>query len=287
MRIRGIHYIGICTQRGSVFEGSPEEAYRIHPAPVLSRFHFVDDPRAKQTDDAFSPLPYLFREDYFDPVTRVRRGRVFSAMDFSQPKDWVVADAGLADLRASVIQYQRDYQTIAEKRTHVGSLPDVQLGSPPFVTIWRVVQVEVDSGGTPILMLKSYRSLGEVPPLRAAEIPGDVRTALMEALEAVENSANRQGPSDVVERCRNALSIILGQLAGDRSLDLQKAIDKLPKKGSKEELKAIAGRIVARLHSRGKANEEYKYKTRPLIDEDAQLALRCLGLVLRDCNWAD
>lgn len=260
MRIRGIQYIGICTHRGSVFEGSQEEAYRIHPAPVLSRFHFVDDPKAQEPDSAYLIVPHLFREDHFDPVTRIRRGRVFSAHGSSQPQDWLVADASVSGVRPSVIQYQRDYQIIATKRTDVGGLPDVQLGSPPFTTIWRVVQVEVDSGGTPILMLKSYRSLGEVPPLKVDAIPDEIRTALVEALEAVENSANRQGPSDVVDRCRNALSIIFGTLVKDRTLDLQPAIDKLPKNGSREQMKAIAGRIVARLHSRGKANEDYKYQ---------------------------
>jgi hypothetical protein len=107
-------------------------------------------------------------------------------------------------------------------------------------------------------------------------------------LEKVENSSNRLGPTDVVDRCRDALSVVFGHLGGDRKKDLANAIKAYENKNGKreEDLVSWSGRIVARLHSRGKPNEQHNKGLRDLTEEDAQLTLRCLWLVLIELNWA-
>jgi hypothetical protein len=90
----------------------------------------------------------------------------------------------------------------------------------------------------------------------------------------------------VVDRCRNTLSIIYGALAGNRARDLDKSIKEFRSKFKDKEFMANAGHLVQRLHSRGKACEQYSRDLRPLCEEDAQLAIRCLGFVLIECGWA-
>jgi hypothetical protein len=46
------------------------------------------------------------------------------------------------------------------------------------------------------------------------------------------------------------------------------------------------GKTVARLHNRGKDNVAFSKGSRPVIEEDAELALRALGFLLRDLGWA-
>lgn len=46
------------------------------------------------------------------------------------------------------------------------------------------------------------------------------------------------------------------------------------------------GQVVARLHVRGKANEQESKGLRLPVEEDAELCLHALGFVLRDIGWA-
>jgi hypothetical protein len=160
------------------------------------------------------------------------------------------------------------------------------IGNEPFFSYWKIVGVESSVHSTPILTLKSYRSLGDVPELDPERIPKEIKTKLEELLESVANSNHRAGAVDVVDRSRAALSLILGHLAGDRGSDLGAAIKKVQAMTPDRLLVCHAASIVARLHPRGKPNEEFNHGTRPVSEEDAQLAMGCLGLVLKETGWA-
>jgi hypothetical protein len=53
-----------------------------------------------------------------------------------------------------------------------------------------------------------------------------------------------------------------------------------------EDIRSWCGRIVARLHSRGKPNEQACKGLRALSDDDADLAVDCLKTVLVEFGWA-
>ena len=46
-----------------------------------------------------------------------------------------------------------------------------------------------------------------------------------------------------------------------------------------------AGQIPARLHAR-KPHEEHTRDLRPVLEEDAECAIACIGLLLREFEWA-
>lgn len=46
-------------------------------------------------------------------------------------------------------------------------------------------------------------------------------------------------------------------------------------------------KIIARLHSRAKPNEQERYSTRLPTEDDGQFALAAIGILLREIGWAE
>jgi len=82
--------IGIEKNQGLVYEGSSNYGRAVWPTPVVTPAKFVfpseEDIKAESSSNVFG---YRFREDSFDPISRVRRGRFYLANQ-SQPKEWYV-----------------------------------------------------------------------------------------------------------------------------------------------------------------------------------------------------
>lgn len=75
---------------------------------------------------------------------------------------------------------------------------------------------------------------------------------------------------------------------GDPGKDLMDAINTLvPPEARKEDLQYNAGRIVARLHSRAKPNEQAAKGLREPSEEDAHPAVKCLWFVLVERGWSE
>lgn len=49
---------------------------------------------------------------------------------------------------------------------------------------------------------------------------------------------------------------------------------------------AWVGQLLARLHVRGKSNEQVSRSLRLPVEEDAELCLHNLGFLLRELGWA-
>lgn len=293
--------LGISKRNGCIYEGEWGNGIPVLNNPFLLPIEFVSGDGATNIDvgsslfDASGLPAHIFREDSFDPITKVRRGRVYRAGG-NQPIVWRVQDPRRLDLKSEqwsggsaqkieLISYQHDSLTYLRE---LSTYPEVVLGKEPFISIWKIISIESSVSGTPVLTLKSYRSFGTVPNLILSEVSNDISIPLINALDKVENSSNRLGPIDIIDRCRDALSIVFGQLCGERQKDLGVAIkayvQTLPK--NQDNLISWSGRIVARLHSRGKPNEQHKNGHNDVTEEDAQLALRCLWLVLVELGWA-
>jgi hypothetical protein len=295
-----MNILGICRDSGAIYEGSSTSSgYRANPTPVLTPIRFAEGTDLAPINVyAFGLAEDIFREDDFDPVTKIRRGRVFTMRGLNQPTEWSVQDPFRQDLHiknwaygraqtASLVTYNRDSLLSFSKKT-LSHFPRVVLGWEPFVTFWKIVSIESSLSGTPILTLKAHNSLGELPELIEEKIPDEARAAIIASLEKVEASINRLSPVEVIDRCRDALSIIFGAISGNMGKDLSAAITAYVSSTAdkKEDVRSNAGRIVARLHSRGKPNEQHAKGTRPPSEDDAQLAVRCLWLVLVEVNWA-
>tara|TARA_R110000744_G_scaffold299518_8_gene408909 strand:+ start:1427 stop:2305 length:879 start_codon:yes stop_codon:yes gene_type:complete len=288
-----MRYIGISKHSDITYQGDKSHGYRLE-SPNLTPYYFVGksfdvDEQQKEFD---SKPTQIFVEDYFDPVTKIKRGRFYgNPHEF----EWYIQDSTRKDLalaacrdgaaqRDRLITYQRS--PLSELRNSL-AYPDVVLGKEPFITIWKIVSIETSVFDVPIVTLKSHRSLGELPNIVKSNVPEDVHSSLVNALEKLESSVNRLGPTDVVDRCRDVLSIVFGTLSNDRTKDLGVSINNyvkaLPK--NQDNMVAWAARIVNRLHPRGKPNEQFKQGFREPSEQDAQLAVKCVWIVLIELGW--
>ncbi len=79
-------YIGVEPSNGMVFEGSGTYgAKTLWPLPLLTPAKFVSgysegDSFVVEEIDSTTLAEYLFREDSFDLVTRIRRGRFYKRL---------------------------------------------------------------------------------------------------------------------------------------------------------------------------------------------------------------
>lgn len=294
-----MEYLGFDRDIGAVYDGEMSDGHRVLPPPQLTPIRFFKGTSIPQlTPWAFGLAPEIFREDDFDAVTKVRRGRVFRMRSCSQPYSWHVSDPYRPHLEivpwgSGAAQHVRlgtyERHCLPELRDLSPlTMPTVALGWEPHVTFWKIVSIECNLVGTPVLSLKARHSLGDTPEIIEAQLPKPLLTPLTEALEKVEASVNRLSAMDVIDRCRSALSVVFGYKAGDMSKDLGKAIETYVQldAAGKENICASCGRIVARLHSRGKPNEQAGKGLRPPTDSDADLALNCLKTVLIEFGWA-
>lgn len=289
-----MNFIGVCSSNGDLYEGSPGSGLPFSSSVALLPVRFTSD--GSDTKETLGGYPQsIFKEDFFDPITKIRRGRIFNA-ESTQPRNWYVHHPARQDLRKvdcrygtaqqiELITYQKDP---LNNLRHSNVYPDLIIGKEPFVSIWKIISIETSFSGTPVLTLKSYRSFGAIPDLIPNAIPETARSKLIAALDKVENSSNRLGPTDVVDRCRDALSIVFAHLIDEPDKDLSKSINSYVVKfnSSKDNLVSWAGKIVARLHSRGKPNEQVKQGVDDLGEEDAQIALKCLWLIFVEIGWA-
>jgi hypothetical protein len=289
--------LGICPYNGMVYEGRHTgTGQRIHPSPLLLPVQFSGMASSIAPPSATEFAEELFREDSFDPITRIRRGRIFSRKGQNQPWRWRVQDPLRDDLPRE--GWSRGTAQCIELTTyHVNPLSDLRqvavskypmvlLGAAGFITTWRIVNIETSLTGAPVLTLKAAFTFNDVPALAERKIPKSSRALLTDALDRVEASLNRLSPIEVIDRCRDALSIAFGGNTDNLGKDLTPAINAyVQSNDSKDDLCSWSGRIVARLHSRGKPNERHNRNVESPTEHHAELAVRCLSIVLTEFGW--
>ena len=300
-----MEYIGFDRQRNAIYEGEPRHGYRVMPPPMITPIRFMENDTLPEICRGPDQLPIrLFREDYFDSVTKIKRGRVFSCSYELQPQQWYASDAYTppnysimgkrqvfmqppeGTITTKLATYLRD--TLADqKNLHQKK---VVLGQDSHISYWKVIGTESNLVGTPVLTLKATHTYNDIPTLVKGTLDPETEADLLASLEKIESSINRQSATEVVDRCRDALSIAFGYCIKNRTKDLSEAIrlrkSSPDKPTGEDDLCSLSGKIVARLHSRGKPNEQSKNNVPMLNDHDSDLALSCLRTALRELGYA-
>jgi hypothetical protein len=300
--------LGIDQNTYLLFEGVSSYGHGVWPAPVLSAATLIsgeDDwgriPSSRHLADA----PMIFREDSFDPVTRLRRGRLYERINGGYT-NWHFpphpADPSERRTMTDDGLLHRDLMTFAPlpslaSRCAQHTSLHLVLGTQTAPTVWRILSVETILAGEELVTLQARSTFGALPDIIEDAIPEGARSEVLPALEQVANAAFRSSPLALIEQCRPAYTLVLsnwlaaqGETAGDlatRDLEgLVKLIDKrFQKQADFGALKATI-HLVQRFHSRGKPPEQKRYNLRPPNEADAQLVLQALGFVLREIGWA-
>ncbi len=286
--------IYLVTRRGLVYEGDSYVLRAIHPIPVITtaQCEFIEEVPGK-------PKGIVFREDIFDPVTRIRRGRFYRSGD--DVRGWraeqvhnypfgphVGVGGGVwdADARYNVVEHLSTGARIESSL--------VFLGETNYETQWRVVAAEKISTGHLLFTLRAMSSLGALPEL-AAQLKnndGDSVTIspIQSALDKIVNAFHIQQAIPIVDVCRESARVILAAWVGEsaETNDLSNVIKKIP---GDQLLIDRAASIINRLHPRGKSSEQENQaksgkNLRMIADEDAEASVHLIGLILREIGWA-
>ncbi len=294
--------LGIDDSHGLVYEGDNNYgAHLVWPTPILTPAIFLDSTAKEFTSAKVGdPVTYYFREDAFDPVSRIRRGRFYKYSGASGA-NWYVLPSPLVTiprtqvtdgmLHISVADYVRSIVS-AELKTLGIPYPVVVLGKGTSSTIWRIINIEAGFTGEELVTLKARQSMGALPELDMGKMQDIIGSNIQEALQTLEDDYHLASPESVVDRANEAATRILNVflvLMGRSTQDsLNKAImeaAKLDQKDKKEIVRNAAD-IVRLLHGRTKYAVQKDKNTRDVREQDAELAMQCIGVMLCDLGWA-
>lgn len=296
-------YIGICESEDLVFEGNGTYgAQVVWPRPLLMPAKLIssislDSELVPARIDATVSSEYLFREDDFDFVTRIRRGRFYKRRQIGQPENWTVmvspplaADSILLNKRGvsfEPISY-------SELNASGGRQRLVVLGADQSFSVWTITNEETTHTREIFVTLKARKSFGALPQVDWNLIP-DKSGLVREKIESLHDDIFRAGAESVVDRAREAATAILSSylqsegVADASGKDLGVLNEMLDKRNGKHGQRIVrcAAEIPQRLHSRAKHAEQEKHdEIRPICEQDAELAVQCVGVMLCDLGWA-
>lgn len=296
-------YLGIETNTGHVYEGNSAPQFAVSPRPAISLAKLIeaeDDWQHLPANMASTPFAWVFREDSFDPVTRVRRGRLYEVHGNSQPKccpvsahptdhDAVRELAASRQLTMSLYTYQPCQTLVARADRGLGTV--LALGTGRAASTWRVIQAEVLVDDDILVTLKALSAFGVLPEVDQEKVSDGHRQRVQRAVDRVLDAAFRESPISIIDHCRNAAQVVLSSWmvqTGEDEKILGKDLDAVCK--AAEKLKKLAARdaanLVRLLHSRGKANKQEMESLRLAVEEDAELSIQALGFILREVGWA-
>jgi HEPN domain-containing protein len=295
------NYFGI-SYDGMVFEGISEHgAHLVWPQPVVTLANF-----AKLTDETLVPATEnagghcCFREDFFDPVSRIRRGRFYqwtgrsNHYRVSVPEGVAVSGMFLKDNEVNV--NQRAYARLNPLAFNDDAHDLVILGTTTGYSVWTIIGNETISTGENLVTLRARQTFGALPEIYWAKVPVAHRHVVQEAIEKLADDFRRAVSESVIDRAREAATVVLSAYLQNKGVDAAKGKDLgdlvklLVDDAGKHEQRilACAAEIPQRLHSRGKnAEKEKRDDLRPLRERDAELAVQCVGVMLCDLRWAD
>lgn len=290
--------IGIEKHQGLVYEGDGNYGRGLWPMPVITPAKFVypsdGDLKAHSSSDVHG---CRFREDSYDPIARIRRGRFYHSGQ-SQPMQWARCshhpgfplDAIDPQVHAKSKSLETFYgnpiwhQYIQGKR----ELPLVLLGVDDRSTTWMIVSVEAIATGEDLVTLKARSSFGILPRMLEEKIPEAFRAKLNETLNTFTDEVHRASPVSVIDRARDVITHALlayFNLQKEDAQDTAKLIKRLEVEG--RVIAENAANIIARLHARAKPAEQEKRDLRPIREQDAELAIQCTGALLCEIGFAE
>ena len=286
--------LGLDLDGNLIAEGGEHSSRALWPRPFVSLATIIrsaSDQAEIPAAENLQVAPLLFREDTFDPVTRVRRGRLYWNDLGTQPRKWHNVMGNL-DPTAPADVYLCTYAPAhwAVVRGDLQSAgTQLALGVGSAYSVWDVVMVERIAGRADLLTLRARSTLGLLPQANELAISDHSRERVQKAITAAVDASHRLLADATVDACRHAAVAAVGAWlypeVGDRALhrdlgDLLKMVE--DRAAEKPVVVLNVGRILARLHSRTKPNEQAARGVRINEDADGEAAISMLGLLLRE-----
>lgn len=299
-------YLAVDQATSILFAGAAEPFCPLPPgAAITSCAHIPQDEEPGghvPHSSTFDFKVWTFLEHSFDPLTRIRRGRLWQAFPGGQPDSRQVAPSSeqlLASgnvggrVRRPVYVYKPARDLFSLPRRGLGVT--LALGTRDAFTLWRVVHVELVQDDAIMVTLKARSALGALPDLSLDNVDDEFKESITVNYSIALESAHRESPGSVVDRAKDTLAVMLSrwlvQDGASRDLltwDIGKLVDFLEKSrpGQLICVKRL-GDVLAKLHARNKPNEQHKRGLSGARESDAELAIQALGFAMRELGLAE
>jgi len=293
-------YLAIDETDNLIYEGQYRYGRVLWPTPIISPSTFVsggaNNTQYPKRRDLFS-YKFIFREDGYDPVSRTRRGRFYKIND--QPKiEWfVIPYNALSNGVAATSADQQKKVLYTFGPVNISNIIErpnlnktmVYLGTEDQFSIWSIINLESIATGEDLVTLRMRPTIGILPDLILSSIPEKRRDKIQQLLDKFANDVFKAAPESVIDRARDSASAILGAYNEREGFnrfekDLGQQIN--PFKRSEKKIALNCAEIIRRLHPRAKPNEQEKYRLRTINEQDAELAVNCIGTILCELGWA-
>ena len=184
----------------------------LYPKPNLS--HVIGNPITQALPEFVGELNQtvlpLFREDSFDPTTRIRRGRFYTP-DSPNKKEWPFDRVNHypygPDVGGRPASYWMDvYRPL---QPHPAQKPLVFLGSVNNRTAWQVIDSERLSNDETLFTLKSANTFGLLPDIIENALPPEKRLQILQGVAKVADVAQIYMPEPIVDVCREFTRVIV------------------------------------------------------------------------------
>lgn len=265
----------------------------IWPVPVMAQAAFIEPDAAP----VLTINSLAFREDSFDATTRVRRGRLYSPAARPGHQSWALPHpvyGALGSMLKNPNGWVERNLRIFDQYQDGTFLPGRHLIIGAADSAWLILASERISTGEQLLTLKARRSFGILPQVDAGSVPEIGRHGVTETIGKLNDATYRESPGSVVDRARDAAQACLATWAASRWGDAKLLADDLGPlikrilgcaQSDKRPVAVDAANLVRVLHARGKWNERTKHGVRPVVEDDAELALRAIGFLLYEFGW--
>ena len=174
--------LGIDPSTGLIYEGLTNPSYPVWPTPVVSQATLIETPQdfGKIPDSFHShPSKWIFREDSFDAVSRIRRGRIFQNFDGqSRQSMWVEPHPAIhSDMRSVTANgsLRKELGVFMECTELLGKANKGQgmrlaIGVSGAYSLWRIVQTERIVSTDILVTLRAESAFGILPEIETSKI---------------------------------------------------------------------------------------------------------------------
>lgn len=271
-------------------------AHLIPRSIVVTAGEFVTKGKKSSVLPRISHVPLIesgmvFREDSFDPTSRIRRGRFYKKGNSSH-KEFCFEGGRSEPVRHFGSLGNEDIVTNITGKY-------VALGFGDHISNWDILVVEAISTGEFLFTLKSRSFLGILPDLDKSKMPESFKKAISDKVEKVVHDSFFATPSSIIELCRDAATSAVYAFNSQHNVekgedDLSNALKFFKAYCDKkdDELKDHfynifhCGKIIANLHNLNKSVKQFQNsEIRPMDEKDAELSIYCLGQMLKDFKW--
>jgi hypothetical protein len=276
----GLVYAGTTSNWGHVMAQQP----LVLAAQLVGRNFSIGD----LGNPVFEMPGMIFLDDAFDPVTRVRKGRLYKQFG-SQPQPWYLAQPGTSNPPVERMFTWGQFSLDTELKELKVIDPILVLGSGEDKTFWDLISIERAIDSTAIVFLRARQSLGLLPEIDYSLVPDAFVEHLSQRVDVLLRDIRTASDESIVDSSREVMTCLLSaklNVGGGvkKGKDLGQLVALLEESTPRASTASLA-HVIARLHPRRKLAEVHQ-GFRRVDSQDAELSVNAVSFVLKEFGWA-